>query len=575
MRIRIIAWLAIALLWAAGAQAQTNNADQFGNPRAADAALVASGCVVSALTPGIATSLRIGTDGGLCVDVTVSASVTGFTSNGTFATLTATGSSSASTSLSGLGTSVAFQNNGGAVVSCIMATGTATATTNKILVQPGGQVVRGVGTWDHAACIDQAGSTSNLVVLAGGSGLGNDYGGGSGSGGETNYALETGGNLAALAGAITSLTPGTNSTSALTIGCYTGGSSPIFSQTVAIGCDNVAAVFTDIYGWADTALGAPSNYGTSPGAVEVPGVNAFVTNSPTVKLNTTPSLANGNGVVPTQGGLVLSASNGLFDNLLQSNAVLSATNGIYTNLLQGNVVLSSGNPIFASITNTPAVTCSACATSANQTNASQKTQIVDGSGNVIASTSNALNTDVTNTVTTTPASGTSASPLSPTLTTTQSTLTRPANTTAYAGTASTPQLVASSTTAGSVTVPSFAIATSGGYASIPRITLNTSATSGWGAVVLVVTLYTSAGTYTNGDGGTYALATGSANLRAKYTCTLVQEGDGANCAGVPQTGNAPVIHPASGTSVYWDVQIQSSATPISGQTFVLTPEIWN
>ena len=30
--------------------------------------------------------------------------------------------------------------------------------------------------------------------------------------------------------------------------------------------------------WASTTLGAPSNYGTSPGAVEVIGVNAFVTN---------------------------------------------------------------------------------------------------------------------------------------------------------------------------------------------------------------------------------------------------------------------------------------------------------
>lgn len=39
---------------------------------------------------------------------------------------------------------------------------------------------------------------------------------------------------------------------------------------------------------------------------------------------------------------------------------------------------------------------SALATSANQTNASQKSQIVDGSGNVIASTTNALNVDVTN-----------------------------------------------------------------------------------------------------------------------------------------------------------------------------------
>lgn len=41
----------------------------------------------------------------------------------------------------------------------------------------------------------------------------------------------------------------------------------------------------DITQWANVALGAPSNYGTSPGAVAVPGVNAFVTNVPAVTLN--------------------------------------------------------------------------------------------------------------------------------------------------------------------------------------------------------------------------------------------------------------------------------------------------
>ena len=69
-----------------------------------------------------------------------------------------------------------------------------------------------------------------------------------------------------------------------------------------------------------------------------------------VGLNTTPSLANGSGVVPTQGGAVLSATNGGFDNILQGNAVLSATNGLYVNLLQGNAVVASGNPIFAQLT---------------------------------------------------------------------------------------------------------------------------------------------------------------------------------------------------------------------------------
>lgn len=37
-----------------------------------------------------------------------------------------------------------------------------------------------------------------------------------------------------------------------------------------------------LYNIGGTALGAPSNYGTSPGAVTVMGVNAFVTNTPAV-----------------------------------------------------------------------------------------------------------------------------------------------------------------------------------------------------------------------------------------------------------------------------------------------------
>jgi hypothetical protein len=34
--------------------------------------------------------------------------------------------------------------------------------------------------------------------------------------------------------------------------------------------------------WNSVGLGSPSNYGTSPGAVNVPGVNAFITNTPAV-----------------------------------------------------------------------------------------------------------------------------------------------------------------------------------------------------------------------------------------------------------------------------------------------------
>lgn len=53
-----------------------------------------------------------------------------------------------------------------------------------------------------------------------------------------------------------------------------------------------------------------------------------------------------------QGNAVISATNGIFDNLLQGNAVLSATNGIYTNILQGNAVLATTNPIYITGTGT-------------------------------------------------------------------------------------------------------------------------------------------------------------------------------------------------------------------------------
>lgn len=45
-------------------------------------------------------------------------------------------------------------------------------------------------------------------------------------------------------------------------------------------------------------------------------------------------------------GSPISATNGLFTNVLQGNAALSTTNGLYSNLLQGNAVLSITNPTF-------------------------------------------------------------------------------------------------------------------------------------------------------------------------------------------------------------------------------------
>lgn len=168
------------------------------------------------------------------------------------------------------------------------------------------------------------------------------------------------------------------------------------------------------------------------------------------------------------------------------------------------------------------------------------------------------------------------SPLSPpsasssVITNPTSTLTRPADTTAYAS----GDLVASSTTAGSIVVPSFAITNSAGGAIIPRVRLTTNKTSGWG-IAVTVNLWSTAPTYTNGDNGAYAVATGAAGWLCSFAITLMQYADGATGFGSPSVGNACIAKLASGTAIYWDLQVGAAATPASGQTFTLTAEVLN
>ena len=93
--------------------------------------------------------------------------------------------------------------------------------------------------------------------------------------------------------------------------------------------------------------------------------------------------------------------------------------------------------------------------------------------------------------------------------------------------------------------------------------------------MLSVNLWRAAPTYTNGDGGAYAVATGSASWLANFLITLTQLGDGAVGAG-PLTGaNELALKLASGASVFWDLQILTAATAGMGQTFTLIPEMLN
>lgn len=64
--------------------------------------------------------------------------------------------------------------------------------------------------------------------------------------------------------------------------------------------------FVNVNRWVGTQLGAPSNYGTSPGAVEVPGVNAFVTNTPAVTQSGGPWTVTGSGTAGSAASGVLS-----------------------------------------------------------------------------------------------------------------------------------------------------------------------------------------------------------------------------------------------------------------------------
>lgn len=56
-----------------------------------------------------------------------------------------------------------------------------------------------------------------------------------------------------------------------------------FQTTQPVSCA-VANCAVSVNNWAGSVLGAIANYGTSPGAVLVPGVNAFITNTPNVNI---------------------------------------------------------------------------------------------------------------------------------------------------------------------------------------------------------------------------------------------------------------------------------------------------
>lgn len=133
------------------------------------------------LVAGAQSGYWMDTNGNLCVNASVTATVTGFAPGGAFANLTATGSS-ADVALPS-GAVVAAQNTGTTAVSCNFTVGAGSASASQNIIQPGSTVYFTVGTNTHGSCIDQTGSASNVVVFSGGAGLGTGFGGGGGGSG--------------------------------------------------------------------------------------------------------------------------------------------------------------------------------------------------------------------------------------------------------------------------------------------------------------------------------------------------------------------------------------------------------
>lgn len=140
-------------------------------------------------------------------------------------------------------------------------------------------------------------------------------------------------------------------------------------------------------GGAAVTLGQKANAASIPvtlSTTQEADLSSIVTNTGTTATNTTGLNLTITAVGGSRAGdaVAISGFNGTAMELL----ALDPSSNLFVNVATS--VLPTG-----------------ASTSANQTNGTQKTQIVDGSGNVIASTSNALDVSVTNTV---PVSGTVA-----------------------------------------------------------------------------------------------------------------------------------------------------------------------
>lgn len=136
-------------------------------------------------------------------------------------------------------------------------------------------------------------------------------------------------------------------------------------------------------------------------------------------------------------------------------------------------------------------------------------------------------------------------------------------------------LIASSATANLIVVPSMTIArVAAGSGFISKIRLVSNEASGLAGAGVKLRLWTAAPTYTNGDNGAYAVATGMAGRLGVYTGTFEQGADGAVADLTDASGGSgDPFKLASGLLVYWDLQATTAITLAAGKTFTAYPQV--
>lgn len=405
----------------------------------------------------------------------------------------------------------------------------------------------------------------------------------------------------------------------------TNGTATYFNAITTAGAGTILSI--------PTGTGSPSGWGG--GSSGGGGGNVTITSplgTQTIAASVAVTPATSSLWTIGQGGAVLSATNGLFSNILQGNAALTAANPIFSALSIGGAVNAVGNPIFVS----PGTGATFAATQSgtwtvqpgNTANTTPWLASISQGGNTAvvkpASTS-PLTTDAALVVAMSPNSGiqgyasggaqtganiindggiyagniyslqldaasgnlktncvvgctgVSASVGNPT-----STLALPATTTAYsAGTLlCTSATVATCNTA--LASEFFTIANTAGGVIIPRMRLqiNDATSTSWPGVIIQIDLWSAAPTFaTTGDRGVFTtdFATGSQNHLGAYTCvmsTVLADGEYAEC--YPTVGNSSTIKLASGTSIFWTATaVTASGVTGASKTVTVTLEDLN